>query len=109
MKKQSGAYRHFIPKLALAIERGTSRVPPDGKFHIVKSGRIVQSFRSRKLAEERFRELVTESGFKPEVADAEQTGRLDESVERYLLAKAIFWAEGPKYKGKGGRGGRGGV
>jgi len=30
-------------------------------------------------------------------------------MERYMLAKAIFWAEGPKFRKKGDRGGRGGV
>jgi hypothetical protein len=109
MKKQNETYRQFIPEIDLSIERNTSKVPPDGRFHIVKSGRIIESFRSRKRAEERFRQLVAEEGFKPKIPQGEQVSPLDESIERYTMAKDVFWAEGPKYRKTGGRGGRGGV
>ncbi|MBI2831128.1 MAG: hypothetical protein HYX79_02600 [Chloroflexi bacterium] len=81
-------------------------MPNDGKFHVIKEGKIIESFRSKKLAEEKFKQLLAETGFKPEPLRAQP---LDESDERYVLEKDIFWAEGPKYKKKGGRGGRGGV
>jgi hypothetical protein len=109
MGRQGESYRHLIPELDLSIERNTSKVPADGKFHIVKSGVIMQSFRSRKLAEERFRQLVTESGFKPKTPESTEVSLINESIERYSMAKDIFWAEGPKYRSRGGRGGRGGV
>ena len=102
-------YRHFLPKISLSIEKNTGNVPNDGRFHIVKAGTVIQSFRSRKLAEKKFRQLITESGFKPELTHIEPVNPLDESLERYVIAKEIFWAEGPKYRKRGGRGGRGGV
>ena len=103
-----GAYRHFIPQLTLSIERNTLNVPNDGRFYLIRDGCIIDSFQSIKKAEERFRQLVKETGFKPEVA--EQPGSaIDESMQRYQMAKDLFWAEGPKYKRKGGKGGRGGV
>lgn len=109
MKDRNERYRHFIPKIDLSIEKNTSNVPNDGRFHIVKAGRVIQSFRSRKLAEERFRQVLAESGFKPEPPRPEQINPVDESMERYAMAKDMFWAEGPKYRKTGGRGGRGGV
>ena len=110
MKDRNETYRHFIPKIGLSIERNTGNVPNDGRFHVIKAGRVVQSFRSRRLAEERFRQLLAESGFKSELPPhVERVNPLDESAERYAMAKDIFWAEGPKYRTKGGRGGRGGI
>ena len=109
MKRQSETYKHYIPEIKLSIERNTGNVPKDGKFYVVKEGEIVKSFKSRKIAEELFQKLVSESGFKP---NKEHDGKIDpmtEASERYAMEKDIFWAEGPKYKGKGGRGGRGGV
>jgi len=84
-------------------------VPSDGKFHVVDKGNIVGSFRSIKKAEEKFYQIVKESGYKPDTTINESLDPSKEALERYALEKAIFWAEGPKYKGKGGRGGRGGV
>lgn len=91
MKDRNESYKHFIPKIGLSIERNTGHVPSDGRFHIVKVGKVVQSFRSRKLAEERFKQLLAESGFKPEPPlDAERINPLDESIERYAMAKDVF-------------------
>jgi hypothetical protein len=110
MRDKHERYKHFIPNLDLSIERNTANVPNDGRFHIVKVGTVVQSFRSRKLAEEKFRQLLAESGFKPELPPhSDKINPLDESTERYFMAKNIFWAEGPISRKKGGRGGRGGV
>lgn len=109
MSDRNGAYKHFIPRIGLSIEQNTASVPNDGKFYIINKGKITGGFRSRKLAEEKFRELVKESGFKPELHPKEQLDPMNESAESYTISKSIFWAEGPKYKKRGGRGGRGGV
>ena len=109
MKDKNERYKQFIPAIDLSIEKNTGNVPSDGKFHIVKGGKVIHSFRNRKLAEEKFKQLLAESGFKPVQTHTAQINPLDESMERYAMAKDIFWAEGPKYRKKGGRGGRGGV
>lgn len=72
MKNQVGSYKHFIPKLNLSIERNTDQVPNDGKFYIVRDGHAVEGFRSLKKAEEKFKQIVEESGYKPEVLPAKQ-------------------------------------
>jgi hypothetical protein len=104
-----GSYRHYLPALDLSIERYTNRVPADGKYHLVQKGNIIGSFRSRKQAEEKFHQLVEESGYKPDSTKTKPVDPAQEALERYSMAKDIFWAEGPKYRSKGGRGGRGGV
>ncbi|HEX78015.1 MAG TPA: hypothetical protein G4O03_06350 [Dehalococcoidia bacterium] len=109
MKNHGGFYKHSIPKLNLSIERNTSQVPNDGKFHIVYDGCIVASFSSIKKAEERFRQLVQESGYKPEAPPTRPISARHESIERYLDAKDEYWAQSYKYRGKGGKGGRGGI
>ena len=109
MVNEGRTYKHYIPALDLSIERYTNRVPNDGKYHVVYRRNIVGSFRSRKQAEEKFYQIVKESGYKPDTTKVKTYDPAQESLEMYSLSKAIFWAEGPKYKGKGGKGGRGGV
>jgi len=102
-------YRHFVPAISLSIEKNTGNVPNDGKFYLVKAGMVIQSFRSRRLAEERFRQMLVESGYRPEWKPSKSINPLDESMERFFTSKEVFWAEGPKSMKKGGKGGRGGV
>jgi len=109
LSAQSGPYRHFIPKLELAIERYTSRVPNDGKYYIISHGQIIEDYRSLKKAEERFRELVEGSGFVPEDNTSTELDPNEESLQRYLSSKDIYWYESWKYRDKKGKGGRGGI
>lgn len=112
MSARDNTYKHFVPGIDLAIERYTINVPNDGKYYITKGGKAVQGFRSMKQAEERFTQLLDESGFKRKPMELKKANPVEESVERILSAKKIFWAEGPKRRnkyGKGGKGGRGGV
>ena len=109
VRDNNGYYKHSLPALNLSIERNSGRVPNDGRFYIVQEGGVVDSFRSKKKAEAKFYEMVEASGYKPEIPVDEPKSPADESMERYALSKDIFWAEGPKYRKKGGRGGRGGI
>ena len=83
-------------------------MPNDGKYYILKNKEIIASFRSRRQADKRFEELVLESGYEPNKIVKRKSLTSQESIERYLDAKAIFYAIGPIRK-RGGRGGRGGV
>jgi len=112
MNNSNETYRHYIPGIDVSVERYTANVPNDGKYYIVKEGKVVQNFRSMKHAEDMFKQLIAESGFKPKPQHSQKVNPVDETLERILSAKAIFWAEGPKQtkgRGKGGKGGRGGV
>lgn len=109
MKSEGGYYKHYIPDINLSIEKGTDKVPSDGKYHIVRDGHIIDSFKFRMQAEGKFKKLIEASGYKPSISQKIKLDPGDETVERYLISKAIFWAEGPKYKDKRGKGGRGGI
>lgn len=109
MSKDSESYRHLLPNLHLSIERYTNNAPNDGKYHVLKDGIIVASYRKKKEAEERFYEIIKANNYKLEDEKKYTADSAGETIERYLMAKDAFWIEGPKYKSKGGRGGRGGV
>lgn len=110
MKNQyDGTYRYFIPKLSIPMERNTAMVPNDGKFYILRDGQIIDSFQVIGKTEARFRQLVKESGYKPEASPTKPPSAADEKLERYLDGKDLYWAESYKYRAKGGQGGRGGV
>lgn len=101
-------YKRYIPNIHLSIEKSTDNVPDDGKYYILKDSEIIFNSRSLKKADEYFNELVKKSGFKPNKNVINKQSPSQESIERYLDAKAVFYAIGPIRK-KGGRGGRGGV
>ena len=109
MESEGSKYRHYIPALDLSIERYTSRVPADGKFHLVHKGDIIGSFRFKKQAEQKFYQLVKESGYKPDTSIIKPIDPSEEALERYFQSKAIFWGEDPIRRKRGGKGGRGGV
>ena len=101
-------YRQSIPDLSLSIERATDATPDDGKYYVIHEGRSVGSFRVLKRAQELFRQLVDESGYDPAPAEHAKTAS-QMMTERYMEAKDLYWADSYKYRGGGGRGGRGGV
>jgi hypothetical protein len=101
-------YKRYIPGIRLSLVKGTGNVPNDGKYYVLQNEKIIASFRSQKEADKRFEELVVESGYKANVSAKGENTPTQASIERYLDAKALFYAIGPIRK-KGGRGGRGGV
>ncbi len=102
-------YKRYIPEIKLSVLCNCGLVPNDGKYYILKAEKIIASFRLQKQADKRFEELVVESGYQSDkkVVD-KKVSTSQESIERYLDSKAIFYAVGP-IRTKGGRGGRGGV
>jgi hypothetical protein len=57
-------YRQTLPDLDLSIERFTDRVPTDGRWYILRAGEPVGRFRSLSAAQEAWRKIVRESGWK---------------------------------------------
>lgn len=105
----SGFYKHYIPDLELSIERNTANIPADGLYYVVKAGNVLGKYRSLKKAEEVFQAMVKESGHKPETQEVKTRTASELSIEHYLDGKDLYWAESYRFRGKGGRGGRGGV
>ncbi len=102
-------YKQYIPDLNLSIERTTESVPHDGKFHVIREGEVLQSFRSLKQAQEFFKDIVKKSGYKPKSEAKSRKTASQQNIDRYLETKDLYWAESYKHRGGGGRGGRGGV
>jgi hypothetical protein len=109
MTQRSTYYKRCIPEIKLSIEKGTKEVPNDGKYYLLVDGQIVEKFTLLKKAEGKFKEFVEAIGYKPKLLQDVKPKPRDETIDRYMIAKSIFWAEGPKYRDKRGRGGRGGV
>ena len=106
---QTSYYKQYVPGFHLSLERGSDSVSADGRYHILQNGQIVASFRMLKKAQEKLRELAKQAGYMPEETKNEPKNAAQEGIERYLDAKDRYWAESYKFKGKGGKGGRGGV
>jgi hypothetical protein len=98
-------YRQGIPAIDLFIERGTERVPADGRYHVVQAGEVVGSYRGLKAAQRRYRQQLDAIGYVPapraELSTDEQLRR--EDLERDLLRSASFWAESYRHGGGGGK------
>ena len=101
-------YRQSIPDLGLSIERATDSTPDDGKFYVIHNGKTIGSFRVLKRAQQVFRQITEESGYKPTPSASGKTVS-EMMTERYMEAKDRYWADSYKHRGGGGRGGRGGI
>jgi hypothetical protein len=102
-------YKHYIPDIKLSIERNTRDVPNDDCYYIVRDGKIIDKSRTLKKAKEVFDKMVKESGFKPKVERDGSKDLKDYALDQYFLAKEVYWAESYKHRGRGGKGGRGGI
>lgn len=102
-------YKHYIPELKLSIEKNTVNVPNNNYYYVISDGEIIAKHRTLKMAKELFDKMVKESGYKPKIEKSKQKDSRDHELDRYFLAKEIYWAESYKYRGKSGKGGRGGL
>jgi hypothetical protein len=53
-------YKQAIPDLSLSIEKDTDAVLSDGKYHVLKYGGVIGSFRSLKQAQGLFKKAEEE-------------------------------------------------
>ena len=58
-------YRQIHPRANISIECNTNRVPTDGKYYIIKDGKVIASFRSLKAAQPCYQQLVEEIALPP--------------------------------------------
>ena len=104
-----GNYKHYIPELKLSIERNTANVPNNNYYYVIRDGEIIEKYRTLKKAKELFDNMIKESGYKPKLENSKPKEESECELDKYFLAKEIYWAESYKYRGKSGKGGRGGV
>lgn len=101
----------FMPSLNLSVEKGTSNVPDDGRFHVVKDGQIVASYKLFAPAEKRYRQLINEAGGATKTArvpmSAEERRALiiHEDIQKNLDLFDAYWGNaGTKHQGHKHRG-----
>ena len=102
-------FRLDVPEIGLSIQQNTEDVPRDGKFHIMRDGAVVASYPSLKRARDRLQKLKEEAGYQPQQnVDAEGVAA-KEHVERLMDAASSYWSASHRFRGGGGKGGRGGI
>lgn len=105
-------FRLAVPEAGLAIEQNTEHVPHDNRYYVLRNGTVVVGYPALKKAREKLQQLKDEMGFKPPEPAAEGSAEERanrEHIERLLDAASSYWSQSHKYRGGGGRGGRGGV
>lgn len=94
-------YRQGIRELDLAIERGTTRVPPDGRFYVILKGEVLGSHRTLKQARAQYKDILTRQDWTPE---AEETDPVrNEAVEHYMDALEQYWSSSHAHRRRGGK------
>ena len=109
MSAKQDSYRQMLPPLGLSTEKGTPGIPADGKYYVRQNDKELGSFRLLKQAQELFKRVVAESGYKPEPKTETKKSAAELAHQRYMESKDLYWADSHKYRGGGGKGGRGGV
>jgi hypothetical protein len=82
-------YRQVLPDLELSIERFTEAVPPDGAWYLLRGGEQLGRYRSLKAAQEAWREVIQQSGWKPKPRGFDtEAVRRREQMERWSRNRA---------------------
>lgn len=102
-------YRQTIVDLGLSIERSTEKVPDDGRYYVLREYEVLGVFRTLKKAQALFKQLVSESGYQPKKQNSLGKSASELAIEHYMETKELYWASSYKFRGRGGKGGRGGI
>lgn len=103
-----GHFKQTILGFNIAIEKSTSSVPRDGRYHVIFKNNIVYSTKVLKLAQSKFNSLLKEMGYAlnrmeekliaEDVKDVLHKQRVDQLSRAY----DSFWDNSYKFR-KGGR------
>lgn len=103
MSSVADPYVQSLPGIELTIEQATDRTPDAKLFHIFHDGELVGSHRKLANAQEQFKALRDESGWKPpakpELTPEEMIIRERETHQR--LAHLEYWGNSHKFRGGG--------
>ena len=103
-----GYFKQTIPGFNIAIEKSTSNVPRDGRYHLILENNIVYSTKVLKLAQSKFTALLKEMGYSPnkmrERLKAEDVKEMLNKQRTDQLSRVYdaFWDNSYKFR-KGGR------
>lgn len=93
----SGYYRQSRPGAPVSLERGTNRVPLDGKYYLLKHDKVVASFKSLRQGEAAFREALKEFPLETPQGMPQRDRQIEEWLAWRELDKAASY--GRKKKG----------
>ena len=93
-------FRQGFPAIDLFVEKGTARVPDDGKFHVIYQGEIRASFRGKSRAITEYKRIIEEIGYTPPKPKQEDKSKIlaRESIERDLDRIASYWDRAESYR-----------
>jgi len=98
-------YRQVHPRANISIECDTGKVPADGKYYVMKDGKIIASFRSLKAAIPCYQQLVDEMNLTPLVG--QETKMSSEQItDEYYSRISNNTLLGTSYGSKGRKTGR---
>lgn len=108
-------YRQQLPEKGLSVERGTSSVPDDGRFHVILQGQLQFSSSSEREALNEYRRLrdsLAEPSDRPRIPEKSITEAIRKAAAdneaRAFLAQSSR-EKRAKATRRGGPGGSGGV
>ncbi len=98
-------YRQGLPVIGLYIERGTGRVPGDGRYHVLHQEAVIGSFRSLRGAQRCYHEQQKLIGYVPPpcILPSVDERLRNEDLELDLMRSASYWAESHRFGGGGGK------
>jgi len=92
-------YVQRLPALGLSIERNTPAVPLDGRWHLIRDGVEIDSYRSLTAAQEAWRQIVAASDWTPPQADQRSPSEILDA-ERWARdrdARNEYWHSGRRH------------
>lgn len=96
-------YRQAIPAIGLSVERDTARVPSDGYYYVLLEGEAQGRYRSLRQAQTQYKQLLADSGWRPDPAERTAVDPAREAVERYMDALEDYWSGSHKHTRRGGK------
>lgn len=95
-------YKQAVPAIDLSLERGTGRVPRDGNYYVILDGQIQGRHRGLRQAQRQYKQLLADSGWKPDSQQSPKENRSPEAVERYMDELEAYWSSSHKHTRRGG-------
>lgn len=102
-------YRYGYEEQDLYVEQGTDRVPDDGRFYVVQSGKIVESYPSAKRALGRIEQLRMASiwGQAPDDAVNPKERAMQRAVQEGIAERFLKQSAFEKHVNRTRKGGKG--
>ncbi|MEW6202699.1 MAG: hypothetical protein AB1546_12025 [bacterium] len=83
-------YKQGIKEADLFLEEGTNRVPNDGKFHIIKNGKIIGSYKTLRKAQEAYLNILQNIEYTPQKSPSEDHSKpIEKLIDRYLSNRYV--------------------